>query len=113
MAMCSASSPAVCDFSCGFQPSLSCGMRSRNLRVILDSCSNSPSMACAMDICAPLKKWIESNRVTLREPLLTALFLRGRADMAQHFSPAFAHILLEFRFDQTKGLMGEFQQRAA
>src|SRR5437868_4565031 len=56
--MCNASSPAVCDFSCGFHPSLSCGMRSRNLRVILASCSNSPSMACAMDIIAPLKKLV-------------------------------------------------------
>src|SRR6266566_6057438 len=41
--MCVASAPIAIDFSCGFQPNLSCGTRSNVLRVFAISLSNSGS----------------------------------------------------------------------
>ena len=75
VAMCNASSPAVCDFSCGFHRSLSCGTRSRNLRVVFAACSNSLSMAPAMDISAPVIKSIESSRpeISVQQAVRTAI----------------------------------------
>src|SRR5262245_66528019 len=48
-----ASQPSVPDFSCGFQFHFSLGMRSRTLRVLAISWSNSGSRDCAMDIRPP------------------------------------------------------------
>src|SRR5438128_532581 len=87
-------------------------MRSRNLRVILDSASNSLSMACAIDIRCSFEKmgWISLRYGMVRKALLTALFLRGCANLVQHLPPALAHIFLQSRLDETERPVGELQQ---
>src|SRR5438874_13348226 len=47
---CVASPPSVIDFSCGFQLNLSSGTRSRVLRVLAISCSNSGKIILLIDI---------------------------------------------------------------
>src|SRR5947208_10456094 len=49
-----ASQPTVPDFSCGFQFHLSSGTRSRVLRVLCISWSNSPSIICPMVMTSSL-----------------------------------------------------------
>src|SRR6266478_10105809 len=62
VAMCPASQPTVPDFSCGFQPHLSSGTRSRTLRVFCISWSNSPSIDWPIVMVASLEGDLSCGR---------------------------------------------------
>jgi hypothetical protein len=44
---------------------------------------------------------------------LRAFFLRNGANLVEHLSPTFSHILFKPGLDQTESAVREFQQRAA
>src|SRR5215472_13588212 len=80
VAICEASQPTVPDFSCGFQPHLSSGTRSRVVRVFFISWSNSGSMDCPMVMVSPSR---EDTKVALRS------IGEQKANYQEAFGPAF------------------------
>src|SRR5882724_7688880 len=77
VAICPVSQPTVPDFSCGFQPHLSSGTRSRVVRVFFISWSNSGSIDWPMVMLPPLRNGFERKELRRIKSELSRLSFRA------------------------------------
>src|SRR5258706_3457717 len=109
MAICSASCPAVIDLGCGFQVSLSWGRRSRNLRVVRASCSNSTmSISAIVMRLVPFHFWLISKISSLRFQPRFGDF----ADSIEAVAPSLNHAFPVLGGYLTDGTVNEFEPGA-
>src|SRR5882724_571134 len=116
VAICPVSQPTVPDFSCGFQPHLSSGTRSRVVRVFFISWSNSGSIDWPMVMLPPLRNGFERkelrrikselSRLSFRAAVYDAGSSRFVARLSQLLAPGFTELPLAGRAWQCRAATG-------